>query len=59
MNLGERREKGMEPKMGERREFNGGGERKDGDKERNGGGSQTEKTREVIKESSRREKGVR
>lgn len=49
----------MELKMGERREFNGGGERKDGDKERNGGGSQTEKTREVIKESSRREKGVR
>lgn len=45
MNLGERREKGMEPKMGERREFNGGGERKDGDKERNGGESNREDER--------------
>lgn len=35
----------MEPKMGERREFNGGGERKDGDKERNGGESNREDER--------------
>lgn len=49
MNLGERREKGMEPKMGERREFNGGGERKDGDKE--------ERRRESNREDERSYKG--